>query len=213
MPSDATFWNHLAEKYAAQPVANPTAFERKKAITREHLGPDSTVLELGCGTGSLALQMAPFAGHIHALDISAEMLRIACDKQQAQGVSNVTFHQGTLDGPSPFPREHFDSIWAYSILHLVPDRRHVLHVLFDLLKPGGSFIASNVCLGDDWVPYRPVLTVMRWFGKAPFVHVYGRETLFDELHEAGFVDGTERDVGAEKTIAFVVAKKPHPLAV
>jgi ubiquinone/menaquinone biosynthesis C-methylase UbiE len=82
MPSDAKFWNDLAPKYAAQPVANPPAFERKKAITREHLRPDSTVLELGCGTGSLALEMAGFASHIHALDISAEMLRIARAKQQ-----------------------------------------------------------------------------------------------------------------------------------
>jgi ubiquinone/menaquinone biosynthesis C-methylase UbiE len=208
MRSDAEFWNDLAEKYAAQPVADPSAFERKQAITREYLRPDSTVLELGCGTGSLALQMARFAGHIHALDISAEMLRIARDKQQAQGVTNITFHQGTLDGPSPFPRGHFDSIWAYSILHLVPDRRHVLRVLFDLLKPGGSFIASIVCLGDGWVPYRPLLTVLRWFGKAPFVDVYGRETIFSDLQEAGFVDATERDVGADKTVAFVVAKKP-----
>jgi arsenite methyltransferase len=208
MPSDAKFWNDLAEKYAAQPVADPTAFERKKAITREQLRPDATVLELGCGTGSLALEMARFSGHIHALDISAEMLRIAREKQVAQGVGNVTFQQGTLDGASPFPREHFDSVWAYSILHLVRDRRHVLGVLFDLLKPGGTFIASSVCLGDGWVPYRPLLSVMHWLGKAPVVDIYSRETLFRELREAGFVEAAERDVGAEKTVAFVVAKKP-----
>jgi arsenite methyltransferase len=208
MTSDAKFWNDLAEKYAAQPVANPTAFEQKQAVTREQLRSDSTVLEVGCGTGSLALQMARFAGHIHALDISDEMLRIAREKQAAQGVANVTFQQGTLDGESPFPREHFDSVWAYSILHLVPDRRHVLRVSFDLLKPGGSLVVSSVCLGDGWVPYRPLLAVMRWFGKAPRVHIYGRDTLFAELREAGFVEATERDVGAEKMIAFVVAKKP-----
>jgi hypothetical protein len=63
--ADARFWNDLAEKYAAQPVADVPAFERKKAITREHLRPDSAVLEIGCGTGSLALSMAPYAGHIH----------------------------------------------------------------------------------------------------------------------------------------------------
>ena len=41
---------------------------------------------------------------------------------------------------------------------------------------------------------------MRWFGKAPVVHVYRRETLFRELREIGFVDVTERDVGAEKLV-------------
>jgi arsenite methyltransferase len=205
---DARFWNGIAEKYAAKPVADARAFERKKAIAREHLRPDSNVLELGCGTGTLALEMARHAGQIQALDISAEMLRIADQKREAQGVSNVTFRQGTLDGSHPYPPESFDSVWAFSILHLVPDRRRVLATLFDLLAPGGSLIASSVCLGDGWVPYGPILAVMRWFGQAPLVHIYSRETLLCELRETGFVDVTERDVGAEKTVAFVVAKKP-----
>lgn len=209
-PADAKFWNDIADKYAAQPVGNMPAFERKKAVTREHLRPDSTVLEIGCGTGSLALDMARFAGHVHAMDISPEMLRIASRKQAAQGVANVTFHQGTLDGSHPYQRESFDSVWAYSILHLVPDRRSVLAALFDLLKPGGSFISSNACLGDTRMPYGPMISVMRWLGKAPVVHIYSRETLFREMRETGFVDVVERDVGAEKLVAFVVAKKPSP---
>lgn len=207
---DARFWNGIAEKYAAKPVANLPAFERKKAITREHLRPDSSVLELGCGTGTLALDMARHAGHIQALDISAEMLRIAEQKRQTQGAGNVTFRQGTLDDQHPYQRASFDCVWAYSILHLVPDRRRVLATLFDLLKPGGSLIASSVCLGDSWVPHGPLIAVMRWLGKAPVVHVYGREDLLRELREAGFVDVTERDVGAEKTVAFLVATKPVP---
>lgn len=206
--ADIKFWNALAPKYAAQPVANVPAFERKKSITRDHLQPDSVVLEVGCGTGSLALDMAPHAGHIHGLDISAEMLRIAEQKRQAQGVSNVTFRQGTLDAAAPYPRESFDSVWAYSILHLVPDRRRVLETLFDLLKPGGSFISSNACLGDSWAPYAAMITVMRWFGKAPVVHIYDRETIFREMREVGFVDVVERDVGADKLVAFIVAQKP-----
>ena len=208
MSEDARFWNGIAEKYAAKPVANVPAFERKKSITREHLRPDSSVLELGCGTGTLALAMARHAGHIEAMDISAEMLRIADQKREAEGVTNVTFRQGTLDGGHPYQPESFDSVWAYSILHLVPDRRRVLATLFDLLKPGGSLIASSVCLGDARVPYGPIIAVMRWFGKAPVVQVYSRETVLRELREIGFADVTERDVGAEKTIAFVVAKKP-----
>jgi arsenite methyltransferase len=206
--ADAKFWNDLAEKYAAKPVENISAFERKKSITRDLLRPDSTVLEIGCGTGSLALSLAPRAGHIHGLDISAEMLRIADQKRQAQGITNVTFREGTLDADAPYPPHSFDSVWAYSILHLVPDRRRVLATLFELLKPGGSFVSSNVCLGDSWAPYGAMIAVMRWFGKAPVVHIYNRATMLRELGEAGFVDVTEHDVGASKQVAFVVAKKP-----
>lgn len=208
MTADAKFWDGIAEKYAAQPVKDLPAFERKQAITREHLRPDSTVLEIGCGTGSLALAMSPFAGHIHAMDVSAEMVRIASRKKHAQGVTNVTFHQGTLDGRPPFVEAEVDDVWAYSILHLVDDRRRTLEIIFDLLKPGGSFISSNVCLGDSWVPYGAIITVMRWLGRAPRVYVYDRETILREIRDAGFVDIEAKDVGTAEMVGFIVAKKP-----
>ena len=208
MTADAKFWDALAEKYAKQPVANPSAFERKQAITREHLHPDSSVLEIGCGTGSLALALSPFAGQIEAWDFSAEMIRIAKQKAALQGVTNVHFHQGTLDGPAPYTDQRFDSAWAYSILHLVSDRAHTLKTIFQLLKPGGVFISSNVCLAGGFIPYGLVIGVLRWFGKAPNVYLYDRKTIFRELREAGFTEMEERDVGAERTVAFVVAKKP-----
>ena len=208
MSAGAKFWDRAAEKYAASPVGDPDAFERKKAITREHLTPESTVLEIGCGTGTLSLEMAPFARHIHAMDISAEMIRIANGKKEAQSATNVTFHQGTLDEASHFEPEQLDAVWAYSVLHLVDDRRRTLRALFELLKPGGTFISSNVCLGSTWVPYGPLITLMRWFGKAPVVHVYDRETIMREMREAGFVDVEEREVGAQKMVAFIVAQRP-----
>lgn len=208
MTAEAKFWDGIAEKYAAQPVKDVAAFQRKQAITREQLRPGSRVLEIGCGTGSLALAISPYTGTIHALDVSAEMVRIANQKKQAQGVTNVTFRQGSVNELTTFEREHFDGVWAYSILHLVPDRRHTLERIFELLKPGGSFISSNVCLSGSWIPYGALITLMRWFGKAPRIYNYDRATLLRELREVGFVEIAERDVGAESTVAFVVAKKP-----
>jgi ubiquinone/menaquinone biosynthesis C-methylase UbiE len=208
MSAEAEFWNDIAEKYAAQPVADVPAFERKKQITREYLTPKATILEVGCGTGSLALAMAPFAGHIHAMDISPEMVRIAKGKKEAEGVTNVSFHLGTLDGALPVEPGQLDGAWAYSILHLLDDRRGALERIFELLKPGGTFISSNVCLGGTWVPYGALIAVLRWFGKAPMVHLYDRDTILRELREVGFETVTEHDVGAKANVAFVTATKP-----
>jgi len=123
-------------------------------------------------------------------------------------VTNVTFHQGTLEGSTLFEPQQFDCVWAYSFLHLIDDRPRTLRAVFDLLKPGGSFISSNVSLGDSWIPYNALISVARWLGKAPKVHIYDRATITRELRVAGFTHITERDVGAEKTIAFIVAQKP-----
>ncbi|HLL24427.1 MAG TPA: class I SAM-dependent methyltransferase [Kofleriaceae bacterium] len=210
--TEAQFWDRLAAKYAAQPVKDVAAFERKKAITRQHLRAASTVVEFGCGTGSLALDMSSHAGEIHAIDVSAEMIRIAERKKADQGATNVTFHTGTLEAVRPRIPSDVDAVWAYSILHLVADRTSMLRTAFELLKPGGVFISSNVCLAETWVPYGAIISVMRWLGKAPRVYRYDRKTIEREIAAAGFVDIVEHDVGGHAMVAFVVATKPGAVA-
>jgi arsenite methyltransferase len=207
MTSDATFWNRLAEKYSRQPVANPGAFERKIAITASRMTPEDVVLDIGCGTGSLALRLAPKAAHVHGLDLSSEMVRIARDKAAAQTVDNITFHVGAFDDDIPFAPESLDGLCAYSLLHLLEDRTTALQRIYRLLKPGGFFVSSTVCLKETWIPYAPILRVMRWLGKAPLVKVFPKQSLVNDIRDAGFVDLAQPDVGANPTIAFVVAAK------
>lgn len=209
MQPDATFWNNLAQRYAARPVQEPDAFERKIEITRAQMHPDSVVLDIGCGTGSLALRLAESAAQVHGLDLSPEMIRIAQTKLAVQGSQNVTFHVGAFDdsftGIAP---ASLDGLCAYSLLHLLEDRAAALARIYSLLKPGGFFISSTVCLGESWVPYRPLLTVMRWLGKAPMVKVVAKKTIRTEIKAAGFGDVEEPDVGARAIIGFMVARKP-----
>ncbi len=151
--TNAAFWDKLAERYAAKPVDDPEAFDRKIAITVSHMTPESTVLDVGCGTGSLALRLAPHGAEVHGLDLSSEMIRIARGKAADAGVSNVTFHVGPFDDSfTAFAPESLDGLCAYSILHLVADRAAALERIYDLIRPGGFFISSTVCLGESWVP-------------------------------------------------------------
>jgi len=208
--AEAAFWNALAERYARQPLANPGAFERKIEITQARMRPTDVVLDVGCGTGSLALRLAPRAATIHGLDISNEMIRIARGKAQAAGAANVSFHVGPFDSSFElFEPESLDGVCAYSLLHLVEDRAAALGRIYRLLRPGGFFVSSTVCLGESWLPYRPILQVMRWLGKAPRVSSLRKRGLEDELRHAGFIGLDQPDVGAESTIAFIVAEKPR----
>lgn len=166
------------------------------------------VLDVGCGTGSLALRLAPRAATIHGLDISSEMVRIARGKARAEGVANVSFHVGSLDAFELFQPESLDGVCAYSLLHLVEDLPAALARIHRLLRPGGFFVSSTVCLGESWLPYRPILRVMRWFGKAPWVNTLRKRALEDEVRGAGFERISQPDVGADSTIAFIVAEKP-----
>ena len=208
MTAEAAFWNDLAERYARQPLANPGAFERKIEITKSRMKPSDVVLDIGCGTGSLALRLASCGATIHGLDISSEMIRIARGKAQAEGTANVSFHIGPFDSFELFEPESLDGVCAYSLLHLVEALPASLERIYRLLRPGGFFVSSTVCLGESWVPYRPILRVMRWLGKAPPVRTLRKRALEDELRRAGFDGLHQPDVGAESTIAFIVAEKP-----
>jgi arsenite methyltransferase len=140
MPTPDAFWDQVAENYAAQPVANPEAFDRKTDITRALLTPESVVLGVGCGTGSLALRLAPHAGQVHGVDISSEMIRIARGKRDAAGADNVTFHVAPFDQTfTALDDGSVDVVCAYSILHLLPDAADALAQMFRLLKPGGTW--------------------------------------------------------------------------
>lgn len=201
------FWDGKAERYAAQPISDVAAYEAKLEATRAHLKADDVVLDVGCGTGTLALALSPSVGHVHGIDLSKEMVAIANRKRAEQRVENVTFRKATLDD-EPFPSGLFDAVCAYNILHLLPDRRGSLRALYELLKPGGILISSTPCLRDSWVPFRLVLPVMRLVGKAPPVQVFGVRELKSDLEHAGFADVSEENVSSGRMTAFLIAARP-----
>ena len=210
MTTDPAFWDRLAESYYEKPVEDQAAWKRKQAITLDLLEPDHEVLDIGCGTGSLALILAPHARQVHALDISPEMLRIGRSRAEEGGVENVTFHQGALSDLAGIENGSLDMVCAYSILHLVEDPAAHLARIHELLTPGGWLVTSTICLGGR-LPYAIVLPVMRWIGKAPYVNRIREADFLDMVRGAGFIDLKTPDVGAKNTICFAVARKPPEL--
>lgn len=210
-PSAATtsFWDKIAEGYAKKPVANPEAYERKLVHTRARLDPDDVLLDIGCGTGSLVLELAPLVRHAHGLDISGEMVRIARGKASAGSFDNVTFHHTQIEAESAFAPESFDVVTAYNLLHLVDDLDDTLTHIFRLLKPGGTFVSSTSCLRESWVPYKLVIPIMRLLGKAPHVLHLQVQEILDAMARVGFVEIKREIVTDDRHNLFALARKPY----
>ena len=200
------FWDRLADRYAAQPVADATAYETKLAETRRHFRPDMDLLEFGCGTGSTAIIHAPHVRSIRAIDFSARMIDIARTKAEAAGVTNVSFEQGDITSMD-LPTNHFDMVLGLSILHLLKDTSSVLARVHNLVKPGGFFVSSTTCIGDTMGFLAPIAPILRSIGLLPQLTFMTQKQLRDAITDAGFV--IEHDWQPNpKAAVFIIARKP-----
>lgn len=206
LTADARFWDRIARRYAARPVADLPAYERTLERTRAWLNETDAVLEIGCGTGSTALLHASFVRHITGADIAPEMIAIANEKLADGGPANADFVAATLEDER-FRAGTYDAVLAFNLLHLVADLPAALARIRELLKPGGLLVAKTPCVGDMGLAPRLVIPVMRAFGKAPGINFFGKDGLRAAIGDAGFTI-EESGLHAKKGHAlFVVARR------
>jgi ubiquinone/menaquinone biosynthesis C-methylase UbiE len=206
--NDARFWDRIARKYAADPIADMAGYERTLERTRHYLKSDHVVFEFGCGTGTTALKLAPYVARMVATDISREMIAIAREKAEAEGGLNGEFAVATPDAAS-WPDRTFDVALGFNILHLVRAREAALRGVHRLLKPGGLFISKTPCLKEMNPIVRIAVPVMQLFGKAPYVAFLSAEDLEREMTVAGFeiLERARHASRGKDARPFLVAKK------
>ncbi|MEG3617179.1 class I SAM-dependent methyltransferase [Magnetovibrio sp. PR-2] len=206
MNKSAHFWDKIAPKYAKQPVGDPEAYERKLAQTQEYLHADMDILELACGTGTTALRHAPFVHHVLAIDLSQAMVGIAQGKAEKANIENVTFKQSSIEDLNE-PDARFDMIMAHSILHLVDDRQNVLRETYRMLKPGGYFVSSTVCIVGLMRLLGLVLPIGAALGLLPKVNFIAPPVLLAEMQNAGFSIMRHWQPTSGPAM-FIIAQKP-----
>lgn len=200
------FWDRVARKYATRPIGNMAAYEKTLAHTRAYLKPTDKVLEIGCGTASTALLLAPDVAQYTASDISAEMVAIGREKTVAAGVDTVINVQGALGDPALGPGP-FDAILAFNMLHLVPDPGEVARKAHALLSPGGLFISKSACISGWRSVLWPLVAVMRLFGKAPYFKLMSVASLEGQIRAAGFEIVESFDPSGSPLGRFIAARK------
>ncbi len=197
------FWNRLAKFYSKQPVADEGAYQKKLQVTREYLRPDMAVLEFGCGTGSTAIVHSPYVKTILAIDISSKMIEIAQSKADAKNIENITFKRSSIDELNQ-PDQTLDVVMAHSVLHLLENRDEAIAKVYKMLKPGGFFVSSTVCIAETMRFFKFVAPIGKLFGLT--LRVFTTNELLDSLTGAGFEIDHQWQPGKGKAV-FIVAKK------
>jgi ubiquinone/menaquinone biosynthesis C-methylase UbiE len=158
---DCSF-DRIAHAYGAQRAHPPDVSTRVGEALAQVVGMGGHMLELGVGTGRIALPLVAAGCRVTGIDISMEMLRVALEVGE-QGTGNGEQGMGNRDHSSfvvrrssfvvlrgditrlPFVENTFDAVLAVHVLHLVRDWRAALAEAARVLRPGGAFVQ-----GVDW---------------------------------------------------------------
>ncbi len=118
---------------------------KRHLVELARIAPGHDVLDLGCGTGTLALivrEMQPGA-RVTGVDIDPRILAIARRKFECAGAA-ITLHEGSATAP-PLPPASFDRVLSTLMLHhlTTAQKREALAAVHRLLRPGGELHVAD----------------------------------------------------------------------
>ncbi len=112
-----------------------------------------TVLDLGSGGGIdvfLAARQVGLSGRAIGLDMTSEMLERAEANRRKLNIANAFFLKGDIES-IPLPAESVDWIISNCVINLVPDKNTAFKEMPRVLRPGGSFVISDI-VTDGVIP-------------------------------------------------------------
>jgi arsenite methyltransferase len=149
------------------------------------------VVDLGCGAGLdvfLASKLVGPNGHVHGVDMTAEMLAIGGRNREEVArrlgypASNVSFHESVME-EIPLADGTVDVVISNCVINLSHDKDQVFREIFRVLKPGGRFLIADILSLRElplYMKYNEVL-VGRCLGGAQSV-----AELLASVHGGGF---------------------------
>ena len=117
------------------------------------------ILDLGCGDGAFAIELARRGAQVVGIDASSSMIEAARRRSSAERV-DVDFYQARADA-IPFAEGSFDAVVAITILCFVRDAAPEFKEIGRVLRPGGRLVIGELGRWSSWAAAR---RIRAWFG-------------------------------------------------
>ena len=117
-----------------------------------HIKQNMTILDVGCGPGSITVDLARLVpqGHVTGIEYVPDPLEQARSLASAQKITNVSFQTGDIHSLE-FPDDTFDIVHAHQVLQHVADPVRGLREMRRVAKPGG-IVACRESASMTWYP-------------------------------------------------------------
>lgn len=145
MNKSEKFWDRMAKYFDRAERKDEPINNKIIKKTRTFLKISDNVLDYGCGTGTVAIEIAGSVTIVHGIDISSKMIDVAKEKTLEHKVKNIDLAQTTIFDEK-LETGSFDVILCFYLLHLVEDTPKVMQRINELLKPGGLFLSATPCM-------------------------------------------------------------------
>jgi ubiquinone/menaquinone biosynthesis C-methylase UbiE len=179
------------------------------------------VADLGCGSGHAINVMAKafpnsrFTGY----DFSDEGVEAGTKEARAMGLTNAKF--AAQDVSQMNDKEQFDLITVFDAIHDQAKPRQVLKNIFNLLRPGGTFLCTDIASSSNLEenmehPLAPAffsistmhcMTVSLALGGEGLGNMWGTQKTLELFGEAGFKDVDVKQVEGDILNNYYIAKK------
>jgi SAM-dependent methyltransferase len=154
------------------------------------LRPGMRILDAGCGSGSMAREIAKAAtgSAVVGIDLRDKYIDYARRRAQTEGLQNLTFETGDVRA-LPFADGAFDIVWTKYLLQWVVDPMRAVREFARVLRPGGVLVMANF---DGFAvthePPDPAIQPMTEFVFGGLVDPFIGRKMAGMCRAAGFVD-------------------------
>ncbi len=115
-------------------------------VARAGLQTGERVLDLGCGGGIDALiasRIVGDEGKVFGIDMTPEMVKLACDNARVANCCNVEFLEGNIES-LPMPDATLDVVISNCVINFSENKQKVMSEACRVLAPGGRFVVSDI---------------------------------------------------------------------
>ena len=140
MPSERAiqlYYKYRRKSYDFQWSMDPGYRKGLNKLIELAVEENDRVLDVGCGTGSATVLAAAMAKEVVGIDLSPDMIELAEEKVQKEGLGNTSLMATSVEDYSP--DSPFDKvISSFMIPHVKPGLRPSIYsCMYNFLKPGG----------------------------------------------------------------------------